>query len=157
MSAKTDDPGDHGPDPVVDPVIAEASIAEAALAESTESHRPATEADLYLYRQEYYDRYRRARRTDMQLGFLFALTFIAFLVLAFRVESNDAKLSDGLHAACLARVAAVQQGNVGRESLVQAVVTGPSAPQDPVARAALAKQLRDALLLPIEDCGPFPP
>lgn len=142
--------------PGADPVIAEAEIAEASVAEIVEHHRPATEEDLYLYRQEYFERERRARRTDKQLGFLFLLTVVAFLVLAYRVESNDDRLSSGLYSACAARVATANQYNIGRESLVQQAITAPTAPTDPVARAQLAQQLRNGLLLPIEDCGSPP-
>jgi len=141
--------------PPADPVIAEAAITEAAVAESS-GHRPPTEDDLFLYRQEYYERDRRARRTDKQLGFLFLLTIVAFLVLAYRVESNDDKLAHGLYSACVARVATANQYNIGRESLVQQAITGPTAPKDPAAKATLAKQLRDGLLLPVEDCGSPP-
>lgn len=142
--------------PEADPVIAEAAIAETSVAEVAEHHRPATEEDLYLYRREYFERDARARRADRQLGFLFLLTIVLFLVLAFRVESNDSKLATGLHTACLARVATANQYNIGREALVQQAIAAPTSPADPQAKAIMAQQLREALLLPIEDCGPPP-
>lgn len=139
-----------------DPVIAEVAITEAAVSEAADHHRPVTPDDLFLYRQEYYDRERRARRTDRQLGFLFLLTIVLFFVLAFRVEINDDKLGRGFYNACMARVATANQYNIGREALVQMVITAPDAPTDPSQLAAMAKQLRDGLLLPIEDCGTAP-
>lgn len=160
-----DAPGDrqpHDPD-APDPVLGEAEIARAALDEVQKDHRLATEEDLFLYRTEYYEREHRGRRSDRQLGYLFLLVIVLFLVLAFRVESNDNRLEDynadlaaGLHNACIQRAATANQYNIGRESLVQLAISAPTAPKDAAAKAALAKQLRDALLLPIEDCGPPP-
>lgn len=154
-----DTPGDRQPSddpPSPDPVLGEAEIASVVLDEAKKDHRLATEEDLYLYRTEYYERERHGRRTDRQLGFLFLLIVVLFLVLAFRVESNDSRLAQGLHNACTQRVSTANQYNVAREALVQVVITGPAAPKDAAAKALMAKQLRDALLLPIEDCGPPP-
>lgn len=143
-------PGPNG----TDPVIAEAEIAEDAI--HLAHHRPATEEDLRRWREEYFERDKARRRTDKQLAFLFLLTVVAFLVLAYRVESNDNRLSAGLYASCLARVSTANQYNVGREALVQQATSGDNAPKTAAARAELAKQLRAALLLPIENCGAPP-
>lgn len=99
------------------------------------------------------DRRRRARVVDRQFWFLFIGGVAAFLVLAYRTETNAAAIKDGLHDACEARVATATQYNVGREALVQLAVNGPNAPKDPAQKAVMVKQLRDGLLLPIEDCG----
>jgi hypothetical protein len=48
------------------------------------------------------------------------------------------------------------QANVGRETMVQLAINGPNAPGDAAGKALLTQQLRDALLLPVEDCGESP-
>jgi hypothetical protein len=138
-------------------VVGEASVAQAAITDVTARVEP-TAQDLALFRAEYYSRERRGRRTDLALGFLFALLVAAAVVYGNRSEEQDARLTRGLYDACQARNATAQQYNSGpREVLVQRAITSPNAPKDQAAKAALAKELRDGLALPgNEDCGPNP-
>lgn len=151
-------PEGHAPDPA----RAEAEIAAVVLGAATE-HTITTEDDLYMYRSEYYQRQRRARRVDMLLGFLFAFMVLCFFLLAWRTESNDQaskrtniNLVNGLYNACLQRAAISEQNNIRRESFIQLVMNGPTAPKDPKERVKTVEQLRGALLLPVEDCGEPP-
>lgn len=147
-----------------DPARAEAAIADQALAEAVHGHNGfATAEDLTAYRREYYERGRKAKRADRQLLFLFFLVVVAFVVLALKVQQNneglrdnDSKLATGLYVACLQRTNAAHASNISREGLVQLAINGPNAPRDAAAKAALANQLRNALKVPEEDCGPRP-
>lgn len=138
-----------------DAALGEIAVAHAALVnESSEVHP--TEEDLVAFRIEQADRNRRLGRTDKQLAFLYGLLFVAFFLLAYRSQKIDSKIQEGLYDACQSRATTAEQYNVGREALVQLTINAPTAPKDPAEQAALAKQLRDGLLLPIEDCGPDP-
>ena len=146
-----------------DPARAEATIADLALTSAVASEGIATAEDLAAYRREYYDRAKKAKRADRQLLFLFFLMVIATSALAIRLEQNDtglrdnnAKLNLGLYTACVQRANAQQAANLSREGLVQLALSGPNSPKDPVQRSLLAKQLRDGLRVPVEDCGPPP-
>lgn len=102
------------------------------------------------------ERRKRTRRTNRQFWFLFIMLTSAFLLLAYRTEQNANNLEDGFYNACQARADRQVQANVGRETMVQIAANSPNAPQDSVARTLMIQQLRDALLLPVEDCGPDP-
>jgi hypothetical protein len=102
------------------------------------------------------ERRRRARRTNRQFWFLFVLLTFAFMLLAYRTEANSTALENGFYDACIARQDRQIQANVGRETMVQLAANGPNAPTDPVQKTLLIQQLRDALLLPVEDCGQDP-
>lgn len=146
-----------------DPARAEATLADLSLTHAVVNEGFATEADLRAYRAEYYDREKKGRRRDLQLFFCFFLIVVVGVVVTLKVQGiaqglrdNDANLAKGLYTACIQRANTAQQYNVGREALVQLAISGPNAPKDPAARATMAKQLRDGLLLPVEDCGPRP-
>lgn len=101
-------------------------------------------------------RTRRTTRTTRQFWFLFAVVFASFVLLAYRTEMNQRDLRNGFYGACLARVTQAQHFNEGREALIQAVIHNPDRPVPPEQQGPIVKQLRDGLLLPVEDCGPNP-
>lgn len=147
---------DTGSARLPDPALGEVALAHAVLRSGSPSEVHPTEADLLAFRNEQTARNRRMRRTDRQLAFLYALLVLAFALLAYRSMNTDNKIQSGLYDACLARVQTTQQFNANREALVQFVLSAPNTPKDPDKQAAFAKQLRDGLLLPIEDCGAPP-
>lgn len=102
------------------------------------------------------ERRKRTQRTNRQFWFLFALLTFAFVLLAYRTEINSRALENGFYQACQARASRQVQANIGRETMVQIASNSPNAPQDPVAKTLMIQQLRDALLLPVEDCGEDP-
>lgn len=154
--ADTSDPAtDTGRNRLPDSALGEIAVAHAAAADDSLNAHP-TAADLAAFRHEQAERNRRMRRTDKQLAFVYGLLFVAFFILAYKSQSTNARIQEGLYDACRSRVNTAEQYNIGRESLVQMVITGPNAPKDPAQVAALTKQLREGLLLPIEDCGPDP-
>lgn len=155
MVSTPDPVTDTGSHRLPDAAIGEAAVAQASIQDSVQDVHP-TEDDLAAFRQEYYDRQRRARRTDRQQWFLFALIVGAFALLAYRSQNTDAKIQQGLYDACESRVTTAQQYNIGRETLVHLAISGPNAPKDPAQIAALTQQLRDGLLLPVENCGEPP-
>jgi hypothetical protein len=53
-------------------------------------------------------------------------------------------------------VTQAEQFNKGREGLINAVLNNPKNPVPVDQRDAVAKQLEDGLLLPVEDCGADP-
>lgn len=127
-----------------------------------EEHASAFEADRYRRAKELAaERDRKNRRLWKALAFLYALMVLAFVVLAYRTEVNNNQnkenghqIEQGLYTACLARQAAAISFNRGRETLIQLVLTNPA--RTPESKALAAQQLRDGLLLPIEDCGADP-
>lgn len=105
----------------------------------------------------------RAKTVNRRFLFLFAAIVLIFGLLAYRTEVNANELEkqqqatrQAFYDACLVRVDRQEQANVGREAMVTLASHGPNAPTDPAKLAVLVKQLRDALLLPIEDCGDPP-
>lgn len=100
----------------------------------------------------------RTKVVNRRFWFLFVALTLAFMLMAYRSENNATAISTGLHEACLTRVETATQYNKGREALVQLSINSPrTPPRTEAEKAALVKQLRDGLLLPIEDCGPPPP
>jgi hypothetical protein len=105
----------------------------------------------------------RTRQTNRRFLFLFAAICLIFGLLAYRTEVTSAALAEQQQAteqafydACLARQERQVQANVGRETMVQLAINGPNAPGDAAGKVLLTQQLRDALLLPVEDCGESP-
>lgn len=106
----------------------------------------------------------RSRIVNRRFWYLFGGLVIIFGLLAYRSErnaadiaSNNAALATGLHNACLARQGTAIQYNQGREALIQITVKAPhDPPLTAEETATLTQQLRDGMLLPIEDCGPNP-
>jgi len=147
-------PADNPSDPIRhgDPVLGEAAITEKALGEATQHAEP-TEDDLAAFRQEYYDRQRRIVRTDRQLGFLFVLLVVAFVVLAYRTETTDAKLRDGFYDACVARNDQSSSINQVRQVFINRIAQGPSGQ---TADGQVAIQQLQSFLQPLEDCGQDP-
>lgn len=105
----------------------------------------------------------RAKQTSRKFLVLFLFGALVFGLLAYRTEVNSADLQEqqtatrqAFYDACLARQERQQQANVGRETMVQLAVNGPNAPVDPTEKVLMEQRLRDALLLPVEDCGTAP-
>lgn len=97
------------------------------------------------------------KRFTWQFWFLFVATALAFFLLAWRTENNDRAISEGLHDACVQRATTAVKYNEGREALITLLTTSPRASQrTPAEIEVLAGQLREGLLLPIEDCGEVP-
>jgi hypothetical protein len=97
------------------------------------------------------------KRISKQFWFLFVLFTAAFVLLAWRTENNDQAIAQGLHDACMTRAATAVQYNEGREALITLLITAPRPTQrTPAEIEVIIEQLRDGLLLPIEDCGPSP-
>jgi hypothetical protein len=102
----------------------------------------------------------RTRVINRRFGFLFGAMFLIFGLLAYRSEVNtrqsDANTRDivvGFRVACEKRAAAAEQYNNGREALVQLFATAPFIDQTSATKAIIIKQLRDGLLLPVEQCN----
>lgn len=112
----------------------------------------------WTLRAEEIDRQRRRRftRTTLQFWFLFAFLLVSFVLLAYRTEVTARDLRTGLYEACQSRVHQAEQYNEGREALIQLVVHNPEKPIPPEKLDQTLKQLRDGLLLPVEDCGADP-
>jgi hypothetical protein len=87
---------------------------------------------------------------------LFITIVLIFGLLAYRTEVNARALEDGFYNACLVRQDRQIIANNKREALAVAAAQGPNAPEDATAKEALTQQIRDALLLPVEDCGAAP-
>src|SRR6478735_7519420 len=107
----------------------------------------------YLERQEYEDRHAKVKRTDKQLAFLFGLLLFAFVLLAYRTETNDTNLQNGLYNACVARVQQAVNVNQVRQIFIDRIAQGASG-QTPAGQDAIT-QLQ-AFLQPLEDCGKNP-
>lgn len=135
-----------------DPVVAEAAIADKAISESTKHAEP-TEDDLAAFRAEYYDRHKRAVRTDRQLMFVYALLVAAFVLLAYRTETTDAKLQNGFYDACVGRNDQSVSINQVRQVFIDRIAQGAGG-QTPDGKVAIA-QLQ-SFLQPLEDCGQDP-
>jgi hypothetical protein len=101
-------------------------------------------------------RARRARRAQRQFWFLFFFLFASFILLAWRTESNSYEIRVGFWQECSERQGRIVKSNEGREALIKAVITNPERPVPTEKQAAVIQQLRDGLLLPLEDCGPNP-
>lgn len=106
---------------------------------------------------------RAVKATNRRFLVLFLSMAAVFGLLAWRTEVNADELEaqqnsmeQAFYAACLARVDRQILANQSREATVQLAVSGPTAPTDPAEKARMIQQLRDALLLPVEDCGPGP-
>lgn len=99
---------------------------------------------------------RQSHRSGTRALVLFLLMVLAFALLAYRTEVNANALARGFYDACVTRQEREVQANVGRETMVQLAANAPNAPTEPVAKTLIIQQLRDALLLPIEDCGTPP-
>jgi hypothetical protein len=101
----------------------------------------------------------RVRVTNRRFLFLFVGAVLVFGLLAYRTEVNangvteqQQALKEAVQQACMVRADRVSAANEARETLTQVLVNGPNGPTDPAAKALLTQQLRDALLLPVEDC-----
>lgn len=135
-----------------DPVLGEAAVTEKAVSEATQHVEP-TEDDLAAFRTEYYERHRRAIRTDRALMFTFVLLVGAFLLLAYRTETTDAKLRDGFYDACVARNDQSVSINQVRQVFINRIAQGQGG-QTPQGQEAI-KELQ-SFLQPLEDCGQDP-
>jgi hypothetical protein len=107
------------------------------------------------------EREKKAKRTDRQFWFLFVVLFLGLSLLAYRTEVNNNAVKANAHLivvnnyqACVTRVDRQIQANVGRETLVQLAADSADPPLTPEQREQRIQRLRDALLLPVEDCGP---
>jgi len=103
----------------------------------------------------------QARRISQRFLVVFTTFILITALLAYRTEINANELrktqveaAAERYNACLVRVDRQVFANVGRETLVQ-LAAGRQA--DPVLKAQAIQQLRDGLLLPIENCGEPPP
>lgn len=99
---------------------------------------------------------RRNRRVQRQFWFLFAFLLAAFILLAYRTETNASEIRIGFWQECVDRQNRILQSNDGREAFIRIVITNPDRPVPPERVEAVTEQLRQALLLPQEDCGPDP-
>lgn len=99
---------------------------------------------------------RRNRRTQRQFWFLFVCLFAFFALLAYRTESNTRDIREGFYQECADRQVRIIKSNEGREALITVIVNDPKNPVPPEQVAAVVAQLRDGLLLPLENCGPDP-
>lgn len=99
---------------------------------------------------------RASHRFRILLLTIYVAMVLVFGLLAYRTEVNANSLAQGFYQACLVRQDRQIQANVGRETLVQLAANGPTSPPTQEAKDELTKQLRDALLLPVEDCGEAP-
>lgn len=102
------------------------------------------------------DRDRRNRRIQRQFWFLFAFLFAAFILLAYRTETNSQEIRVGFYRECADRQVRIIKSNEGREALITIIVNNPKNPVPPEQVSSVVQQLRDGLLLPVEDCGPDP-
>ena len=102
------------------------------------------------------DRLGRAGNIRKQMWFLFALVLVAFVVLALRTQQTNQSTQMGLYMACEKRASLAADYNKGREGLVQWILTNPASQRTPEQRLEIARQLRDGLLLPVEECGVAP-
>jgi hypothetical protein len=91
------------------------------------------------------------RRLGYQFWFLLILGTLSLLLLAYRIEVNSAAIEQGFYDACVGRQERTQAANDKREVLIQAAVTAPGT--DPAKHDEMLQKLRDALLLPIEECN----
>jgi hypothetical protein len=110
-------------------------------------------------------RVRRAERVSHQMVFLFVLLLVAFVVVAYRSETNAADLRHAnvtatakAYSDCLIRVERVKAINPGRAALTELLLTLVASDQSlsPQQRADAATTLHDGLLVPIENCGKAP-
>jgi hypothetical protein len=135
-----------------DPALAEAVIADKAISQTAKGAEP-TEGDLAAFRAEYYDRHKAGQRRDRQLMFVFALLVAAFVLLAYRTESTDARLSNGFYDACVKRNDTSTAINQVRQVFIDRIAQGAGG-QTPDGKVAIA-QLQ-SFLQPLEDCGQDP-
>lgn len=101
-------------------------------------------------------RERRFRRTQRQFWFLFAFLLFAFVLLAYRTESNSHDIRIGFWQECVDRQERIVQSNKGREALIQLVIANPERPVPLEQVPTVLNQLREGMLLPLEDCGVDP-
>lgn len=94
----------------------------------------------------------REPSTTRRFILMYGVLVAAFLFLAWRSETNENAIRDGLYEACMSRHDTAIEFNKGREALVQLVVNAPNRELTPEAKALAIKQLRDGLLLPVEPC-----
>lgn len=118
-----------------------------------EVNAPVTQAELAVLEARLN---RAAHRFRVLLLVLYLAMALVFGLLAYRTEVNANALANGFYQACLVRQDRQIKANVGRETLVQLAANGPTSPPSQEAKDQLVQQLRDALLLPVEDCGDAP-
>lgn len=118
-----------------------------------EVNAPVTQAELAVLEARIG---RAAHRFQVLLLVLYLVMVAMFGLLAYRTEVGAHNLAQGFYEACLTRQSRQINANVGRETLVQLAANGPTSPPSQEAKDTLTQQLRDALLLPVEDCGVAP-
>lgn len=107
----------------------------------------------YLERAEYETRHAMVRRADKRLLVMYAVLVAMFLLLAYRTESNDTNLRNGLYTACAGRNAQVQTVNQLRQVFIGTIAS--SNVRTPAEKQTLIDQL-SSFLQPVEDCGVDP-
>jgi hypothetical protein len=85
--------------------------------------------------------------------FVYALLVAAFVLLAYRTETTDAKLQNGFYDACVGRNAQSASINQVRQVFIDRIAQSPGS-QTPDGQVAIS-QLQ-SFLQPMEDCGPDP-
>lgn len=106
---------------------------------------------------------KKSRRAERQFRFLFAFFVVVALFYAYRIETNYRLVKEQAHitdqrfyAACQVRVQRQVIANDKREEFIKAIVAAAVPPKTPPEAATLTQQLRDGLLLPVEECGDPP-
>lgn len=106
---------------------------------------------------------KRERRRDRQFWFLLIALTVFSVLLAYRTETNNnllreqaAATDERFYQACQLRVERQTDGNERRELFIQKIVEAAVPPKTEPEKAVLIAQLRDGLLLPVEDCGEPP-
>lgn len=121
-----------------------------ALADNVEADRVVIAEDIEA------ERVVRASTIRKQMWFLFGFVILLSLSLGYRNETVSNEIEQTSYNSCMARATLAKDYNAGRESLIQWILTNPSSTRTPEQRDDIARQLRDGLLLPVENCGERP-